>query len=233
MQDHVALSAISCLLDLTSTTTVASERRLLTCWLFDMTGFPVVESPIASLLDALQDRTITSVELTALYLNRIAKWDRRGDIPLNSVPVLNPEVFQEALASDLRRASGSSGALEGIPYAVKDSYSVKGLTVASGSPAFADLVAQKDAFVVKELKKSGAVLVGKTNMCPMAAGGMQRGLYGRAENPYNKDYLAAYVHIPCNGALDPNLIVFIVYLSAFASGSSNGSGPATASSFCG
>lgn len=161
-----------------------------------MAGFSVVEAEIASLVTALQEWNITSVELTALYLNRISKWDRRGDIPLNSVPVLNPNVFQEALASDLRRASGCAEALDGIPYTVKDSYSVKGLTVASGSPAFATLMAQRDAFVVEKLKESGAVLIGKTNMCPMAAGGMQRGLYGRAENPYNKDYLAAYVHMP-------------------------------------
>ena len=60
-----------------------------------------------------------------------------------------------------------------------------GMTVASGSPAFADLVARRDAFSIERLRDAGCVLIGLTNMPPMANGGMQRGLYGRAESPYN------------------------------------------------
>jgi amidase len=86
---------------------------------------------------------------------------------------------------------------------------VRGLTAASGSPAFADLVAQFDAFTVARLRAAGAICIGKTNMPPMANGGMQRGLYGRAESPYNRAYLTA----------------------PFGSGSSNGAGTATAASF--
>src|SRR6185436_4862161 len=115
-----------------------------------------------------------------------------------------------AAASDERRASGQTrGPLDGIPFTAKDSYLARGLTTAAGSPAFADLVAQKDAFVIERLREAGAILIGLTNMPPMANGGMQRGLYGRAESPYNADFLAA----------------------PFASGSSNGSGAATAASF--
>jgi amidase len=143
------------------------------------------------------------------YLNRIAFYDRQG-IRLNSTPVLNPEMFAEARASDARRARGETlGPLDGIPYTAKDSYKVRGLTVAAGSPAFENLVASADAFAISRLRGAGAVLIGLTNMPPMANGGMQRGVYGRAESPYNADYLTA----------------------AFASGSSNGSGTATAASF--
>ncbi|MSX39328.1 MAG: amidase, partial [Actinobacteria bacterium] len=136
-------------------------------------------------------------------------YDRHG-ITLNAVPVLNPEMFTEARASDVRRARGEVlSRLDGIPYTAKNSYQAKGLTVASGSPAFVDLVAQHDAFTIAQLRKAGAVLIGLTNMPPMANGGMQRGVYGRAESPYNADFLTA----------------------AFGSGSSNGSGTATAASF--
>ncbi len=95
------------------------------------------------------------------------------------------------------------------PYTAKDSYLAKGLTAAAGSPAFEHLVAQRDAFTIERLRDAGAVLIGLTNMPPMANGGMQRGVYGRAESPYNADFLTA----------------------AFGSGSSNGSGTATAASF--
>ncbi|QHC75118.1 amidase [Rathayibacter sp. VKM Ac-2805] len=172
-------------------------------------AFTVVDAGIAGLSAALDSGAATSVELVARYLNRIAAYDRTG-IRLNAVPVLNPRAFSEARAADRRRARGESlGPLDGIPFTVKDSYRVSGLTVASGSPAFADLIAGDDAFAVERLRAVGAVLLGLTNMPPMAAGGMQRGVYGRAESPYNADYLT----------------------SAFGSGSSNGSGTATAASF--
>ncbi len=167
--------------------------------------FRLLEASIADVLEALAAGRTTSVELTARCLSRIGAFDRSGP-RLNAVPVLNPRALEEAAASDRRRREGSAGPLEGVPFTVKDSYMVKGLTVASGSPAFAKLVARRDAFTVQRLREAGAVLVGKTTMPPMADGGMQRGLYGRAESPYNPEYLAA----------------------AYASGSSNGSGVATA-----
>lgn len=170
----------------------------------------VVDADIDILRHTLDAGRITSVELIARYLNRIAAYDRSG-IRLNSVPVLDPRAFAAARASDLRRAQGRTrGPLDGIPFTAKDSYRVEGLPVASGSPAFRDLIAGDDAFAVERLREAGAVFLGLTNMPPMAAGGMQRGVYGRAESPYNGDYLA----------------------SAFGSGSSNGSGTATAASFC-
>ena len=166
---------------------------------------PLAEVTISELLDALGSGAVSAVELTRAHLDRIAAYDRE----LNAVPVLDDRALEEAAASDRRRAAGSAGALDGIPFTVKDSYKVEGMTVAAGSPDFADLVANDDAFVVARLRAAGAVLIGRTNMPPMAAGGMQRGVYGRAESPYNRDYLAA----------------------AFASGSSNGSGVATAAGF--
>lgn len=172
-------------------------------------GFNVVEAGIADIQRALDRGIITSVELVAACLNRIGYYDRHG-IQLNAVPVLNADMFQEALASDQRRARGQSlGPLDGIPYTAKDSYKVRGLTVASGSPAFEHLVANEDAFTIARLRAAGAIIIGLTNMPPMANGGMERGVYGRAESPYNERFLT----------------------SAFYSGSSNGSGTATAASF--
>ncbi|AZU01903.1 MAG: amidase [Brevibacterium linens] len=176
-----------------------------------MSKFDVVEASIADLRAALADGRTTSVELVEAYQDRIAAFDGPDtDTKLNSVIVKNPQALAEAAASDERRAAGLTlGPLDGIPYTAKDSYMVAGLTVASGSPAFADLIAQKDAFTIERLRAGGAICLGLTNMPPMANGGMQRGLYGRAESPYNADWLT----------------------SAFASGSSNGSGTATTASF--
>jgi amidase len=169
--------------------------------------FEVHEASIAELRAAMECGRVAAVGLLESYLARIAAFD--GE--LNALVVPNPQARADAEASDARRRAGASyGPLDGIPYTAKDSYQARGLTVAAGSPAFADLVAQRDCFVIERLRAAGAVLIGLTNMPPMANGGMQRGLYGRAESPYHADYLTA----------------------PFGSGSSNGSGTATAASFC-
>ncbi|MHC5789959.1 amidase, partial [Pseudomonas idahonensis] len=171
----------------------------------------VTEVSIADLRAALESGRTTAVELVQAYLARIDAYDGPDTATaLNAVVVRNPEALKEAEASDERRAKGQTlGPLDGIPYTAKDSYLVKGLTAASGSPAFAELVAYRDAFTIERLRGAGAICLGKTNMPPMANGGMQRGVYGRAESPYNAAYLTA----------------------PFASGSSNGAGTATAASF--
>ncbi len=176
-----------------------------------MARYEVFEASIAQLREALHTGQTTSVELVTAYLERIKAYDPPGtETALNAMVVMNPAALEEAAASDERRRRGQIlGPLDGIPYTAKDSYMVQGLTVAAGSPAFEHLVAQQDAFTIARLRGAGAICLGLTNMPPMANGGMQRGLYGRAESPYNDHFLT----------------------SAFASGSSNGSGTATAASY--
>jgi amidase len=174
-----------------------------------MDRIDVVELSVAELLELLESGAVTSVELVSAYLNRIAYYDRTG-LCLHAIAVLDESCLEQAAESDRRRRTGNAGPLEGIPFTVKDSYKVKGLTVASGSPALAELVATDDAASVAQLRAAGAVLLGKTNMPPMAAGGIQPGVYDYARSPYHPQFLTA----------------------AYGSGSSAGSGTATAASMC-
>jgi amidase len=177
--------------------------------IMEYVGTVAPNSTIAELSKALEAGLITSVELVEMYLQRIAYYDR-SHATLNAVPVLNPNVFNEARESDIRRSKGESlGPLEGIPFVAKDSYKVQGLPVAGGSPAFEKVIATSDAAAVEYLRAAGAIVLGKTTMPPMAAGGMQKGNFGRAQSPYNPDYMPA----------------------AWVSGSSNGSGVAVSASF--
>ena len=170
-------------------------------------GFNIFEASIAQHSEALELGRITSVDLAVAYLARIAAYDIRDG--LNAFTIFNPNVFEEAAASDARRSAGLSlGPLDGIPYTIKDSYKVEGLTVTNGSPALKGLRSNHDSAIAKQLRDAGAVLIGKTNMPPMAAGGMQRGMYGRSESPYNRKYLPA----------------------AFSSGSSSGAAVSVATS---
>jgi amidase len=172
---------------------------------------PVLDSTIASLRERLQTGETTALALAQHALRRIAVIDRDGP-RLGAVPVLDGRLLDRAAASDAQRAvdAGHCGPLHGIPFTVKDSFAVAGLTVAAGSPAFAATVARRDAVVVERLLAAGALLVGKTNMPPMAIGGGQAGLYGRTRSPYSPEWLAAAWH----------------------SGSSIGSAVAVAAGFC-
>ncbi|KAJ5766131.1 uncharacterized protein N7511_003747 [Penicillium nucicola] len=172
--------------------------------------FSLLDASILELQSAITSGKLSSVDLVSRYLRRISVFDANG-IKLSAIPIINPTALDDAAASDARRAAGlPPRPLEGIPYLAKDSIKVKGMSVASGSPAFETLIANEDAACIKLLRDAGAILLGRTNMPAMAYGGMQRGCYGRAESPYNSAYLAA----------------------AYASGSSNGSAVATAANFC-
>lgn len=172
-----------------------------------LAGFNIVEASIEQHREALESRKVTSIDLAVAYMNRIATYDTCGG--LNAFTIINPKVFEEATASDARRSQGlAPRALEGIPYAIKDSYKVAGMSVTNGSPALKGVMSSKDSAIAEKLRAAGAVLLGKTNMPPMAAGGMQRGMYGRAESPYNSRYLTG----------------------AFSSGSSNGAATSVAAS---
>ena len=172
-------------------------------------GYTVCEATIADLRTALADGVTTSVGLVAAFLDRIAAYDRQG-IRLNAVPILNEAMFAEAQQSDERRRRGKLlSALDGIPYPAKASFACGGLPFTAGSPAFQDLVARKDAFAIEQLRQAGAILIGLTNMPPIAVSGYQNGLFGPVHSPYSEHYLPA----------------------PYASGSSNGAGVATAASF--
>lgn len=169
----------------------------------------VCELSIGEMKSMLASGRITSTELVVHYLNRLFFYDVNG-IQLNSTPIIAATALHEAMVKDSQRDHGDvQGPLHGIPYTVKDSYMAKGMTMAAGSPAFAHVVANEDSFSVAALRKAGAILLGRTNMPPMAAGGVQRGVYGRSESPYNGEYLPA----------------------AWYSGSSHGSAVSTAASF--
>ncbi|KAH9862964.1 hypothetical protein J1614_010693 [Plenodomus biglobosus] len=173
----------------------------------DLDDFDIVEASVEDHRAALGSGEVTSVDLVIAYLNRIASYDTCSG--LNAFTVFNSRVIEEATASDARRSKGlAPRALEGIPYTIKDSYKVSGMSVTNGSPALKGVMSSEDSAIAGKLRAAGAVLLGKTNMPPMAAGGMQRGMYGRAESPYNPHYLTG----------------------AFSSGSSNGAATSVASS---
>lgn len=82
----------------------------------------------------------------------------------------------------------SESLLNGIPYALKDNFSTKGILSTSSSNILKDYVPVYDATVYKKLKEAGAVLVGKTVLDELAMGGTGTTAHtGIVRNPWNKE----------------------------------------------
>lgn len=149
------------------------------------TTFTLQEATFADMQKAMDAGALTSVELVSMYLNRIAVYDQNG-IFLNSTPVLNPQALDDAAEADALRAEGVVlGPLHGVPFSVKDTFSIAGMPTAGGSPALLGLFAKADALIVERLKAQGAIALGKANLPPMGNGTNERSVYGAGKNPYN------------------------------------------------
>lgn len=150
--------------------------------------FSLQEATIADVNAAFDAGALTSSSLTQLYLNRIAAYDQAGP-ELNSVAFLNPDALEDAARLDALRASGTIlSPLHGIPVLIKDSYNVEDLPTSNGVGALKSLIAQEDAFAVKQLREAGAIILGKANMSTWAFSydGVSEA-YGPVINPYAPD----------------------------------------------
>lgn len=131
--------------------------------------FSLEEITIDALQDKMQKGQLTAVALTKMYLQRIQALDKSGPM-LNSVIELNPDALAIAAMLDAERKSGKvRGPMHGIPILIKDNISTgdKMMTTA-GVMALVGNVMLQDAFIIKQLRASGAVLMGKTNLSEWA-----------------------------------------------------------------
>ncbi|MEJ7678578.1 MAG: amidase family protein [Segetibacter sp.] len=127
------------------------------------------EVTIEELQQKMQTGELTSKLITQWYLKRIDEIDKDGP-KINSVIEVNPDAITIAEGLDTERKNGKvRGPLHGIPVLIKDNIDTadKMMTTA-GSLALAGNIASKDAFIVKLLRESGAVLLGKTNLSEFA-----------------------------------------------------------------
>jgi amidase len=155
------------------------------------------EATIQDLRSKMASGQLSAVSLVEYYLDRIERIDRAGP-KINAVIEVNPDVLEIARALDDERAGGKvRGPLHGIPVLIKDNIDTGDkMETTAGSLALEGNHARKDAFIVKQLRAAGAVLLGKANLSEWAnfrgkrstSGWSSRG--GLTRNPYALDRTA-------------------------------------------
>ena len=151
----------------------------------------------------IQSKEVSPVEATEAYLDRIASLDHRFNSYLT---VMREQALADAQHAEEDIASGQhKGPMHGVPVAVKDQFWSKGVRTTGGSRILADFVPGEDATVIANLRKAGAVVLGKTNMTEFAITPFSH-RYATPRNPWDTD--------------------------SYTGGSSSGSGAATAAYLC-
>lgn len=136
---------------------------------------------ILQLASLIKNKKISSVQLTKFFIERLKKY---GDTLQCVISLTEDIAMQEAMQADAEIAAGKyRGPLHGIPYGLKDLFAVKGTKTTWGAAPFKDQVIDEDAFVYKQLKQAGAVLVVKFTLGALAMGDYWYG--GRTRNPWN------------------------------------------------
>ncbi|MFZ1547878.1 MAG: Asp-tRNA(Asn)/Glu-tRNA(Gln) amidotransferase subunit GatA [Candidatus Nitrotoga sp.] len=143
----------------------------------------MLNSSLLQLGAALRSKKISSVELTQLYLRRIAALNSK----LNAYITVNEEMsLTQARAADVKLAQSQTNALTGIPIAQKDIFCAMGWRTTCGSKMLSDFIAPYDAHVIEQFNRVGAVNLGKTNMDEFAMGSSNETSYfGTVKNPWN------------------------------------------------
>jgi amidase len=149
-----------------------------------VSGAELWRESASSLAARIRARDLSSVEVMEAHLARIEAVNPR----LNAIVTLDPEgALESAAAADRALAGGAApGSLHGMPIAIKDLEETAGMRTTHGSPIFRDHVPDFDTLLVERVRRSGAIVIGKTNTPEFGAGSQTfNTVFGPTRNPYD------------------------------------------------
>ncbi|CAG2533311.1 amidase [Maribacter dokdonensis] len=155
----------------------------------------ILEQDIFVIRNHIKEGRLTYEDLVLFYLYRIYKYELDNTTTLNTVIALNEDVVQQARELDAQNEKGVATQIQhpiyGMPILLKDNINTVGMKTTAGSIALMDNKTE-DSFIVRQLKKNGALILGKVNLsewayficsgCPVgfsAYGGQTLNPYGR------------------------------------------------------
>ena len=138
---------------------------------------------IAQAGEEIKARRLSPVELTQAYLDRISSLnDHLGAY----ITVTGEQALSSARKAETQIQSGRhAGPLHGVPVAVKDIISTKGVLTSAGSKVLTDNIPDHDSTIIERLNSAGAPILGKLNLSEFAIGGTIEHPYGTPRNPWN------------------------------------------------
>ena len=135
----------------------------------------------------LASKELSSVELTSALLDRIEEFDKEI---ASFITVDRASALEQASLADEQISKGNIAELTGVPIALKDLLCTSGMRTTCASRILDNFVPRYDGTVVKKLKRSGAVIIGKTNLDEFAMGSStENSSYGITANPWNRAYV--------------------------------------------
>ena len=177
----------------------------------------------AELGKLIKQKEVSPVEATETYLQRIDDLDFQYNSYLT---VCREEALQAAREAEQAIAHGSYlGPMHGIPVAVKDQVWTKGIRSTGGSRFLMDFVPEEDSGVVANLKKAGAIILGKTNLTEFALGGFTH-RFSNPRNPWN-------LEMSTGGSSSGSGAATRAYLCSTSLGEDTGGSIRMPSSWCG
>lgn len=179
---------------------------------------------LVQLAEQLRNQSVSSVELTQYFLDRMTQFDGQ----INSYITQTPELaLAQAAAADARRAAGENGLLLGIPLAHKDIFCTKDVITTCASNMLANFKAPYNATVVEKLNAAGMVTLGKVNMDEFAMGSTtENSAFGVTRNPWNTDSVPG-------GSSGGSAAALAAGLAPVATGTDTGGSIRQPAAFCG
>lgn len=145
----------------------------------------MINLTLTEVLEKLNNREISSVELTRAYLDRIEKYGTDLNCYITTTP---KRALADAAASDARRAAGTALPLDGIPIAMKDLFATRGIRTTAASRMLENFVPEYESTVSQKFIDAGTVLLGKANLDEFAMGTFSKTSYfGAPINPWQME----------------------------------------------
>ncbi len=179
---------------------------------------------VRELIDGLQTKQFSSVELTEHFLNRIDTHDKA----VNSFITVTPELaLEQAKLADERLKSGNAHPLTGVPMAHKDIFCTQGVLTTCGSKMLYNFVSPYNATIVENIANAGMISLGKLNMDEFAMGSdNEKSYYGAVHNPWDLE------RVP-GGSSGGSAAAVAAGFVPVATGSDTGGSIRQPASFCG